>query len=50
MVNHGLGVMQSALASQAPPTPLEPKFDAATTWRDLITNYLDCGDAAAPAP
>jgi len=49
MVSHGLGVMQSALANQAPPTPLEPKFDAAATWRDLITNYLDCGGAAAPS-
>jgi hypothetical protein len=48
MVNHGLGVMQSALANQAPPTPLEPKFDAASTWRDLITNYLNCGGAAGP--
>ena len=50
MVNHGLGVMQSALANQAPPTSLEPKFDAAATWRDLVTNYLDCGGAAAPQP
>ena len=50
MVNHGLGVMQSALANQAPPTPLEPKFDAAATWTDLITNYLNCGGAAAPQP
>jgi ankyrin repeat protein len=50
MVNHGLGVMQSALANQASPTPLEPKFDAAATWRDLITNYLNCGGAAAPQP
>jgi hypothetical protein len=50
MVNHGLGVMQSALANQAPPTPLERKFDAAATWRDLITNYLNCGDAAAAQP
>jgi ankyrin repeat protein len=50
MVNHGLGVMQSALANQAPPTPLDSKFDAAATWRDLITNYLNCGGAAAPQP
>jgi ankyrin repeat protein len=50
MVNHGLGVMQSALANQPPPTPLEPKFDAAATWRDLITNYLNCGGATAPQP
>jgi len=50
MVNHGLGVMQSALANQAPPTPLEPKFDAAATWRNLITNYLNCGGAAALSP
>jgi ankyrin repeat protein len=45
MVNHGMGVMQSALANQVPPTPLEPKFDAAATWRDLIANYLMCGGA-----
>jgi ankyrin repeat protein len=50
MVNHGLGVMQSALANQAPHTPLDPKFDAAATWRSLITNYLNCGGAAAPQP
>jgi len=50
MVSHGLGVMQSALAHQAPPTPLEPNFDAAATWNDLITNYLNCGGAAAPQP
>jgi hypothetical protein len=50
MVNHGLGIMQSALANQAPPTPLEAKFDAAATWRDLITNYLNCGGVAAPRP
>jgi Ankyrin repeats (3 copies)/Ankyrin repeat len=50
MVSHGLGVMQSALANQAPPTLLEPKFDAAATWRDLITNYLNCAGAAAPQP
>ena len=50
MVSHGLGVMQSALANQAPPTPLGPKFDAAATWRDLIANYLNCGGAAAPQP
>jgi ankyrin repeat protein len=50
MVSHGLGVMQSTLANQAPPTPLDPKFDAATSWRDLITNYLNCGGAAAPQP
>ena len=50
MVSHGLGVMQSALANQPPPTPFEPKFDAAATWRDLITNYLNCGGAAATQP
>jgi hypothetical protein len=50
MVSHGLGVMQSALVNQAPPTQLEPKFDAAATWRDLITSYLNCGGAAAPQP
>jgi hypothetical protein len=48
MVSHGLGVMQSALANQAPASPLDPKFDAAATWRDLIANYLLCGGAAAP--
>jgi ankyrin repeat protein len=48
MVNHGLGVMQSTLANQAPPTPLDPKFDAAATWRELITSYLNCDSAVAP--
>jgi len=63
MVNHGLGVMQSALSNQAPPTPLDPKFDAAAAWKELSANYLNCADsnpdvaqvpvapaAAAPAP
>lgn len=50
MVNHGLGVMQSALANQAPSTPFEPKFDAAATWRELLTSYLECGGAAAARP
>lgn len=51
MVSHGFGVMQSALANQAPPTLLDAKFDAAATWRDLITNYLNCvGAAATPQP
>ena len=45
MVNHGLGVMQSALANQAPPTPLEPNFDARATWALLLTNYLNCPQA-----
>ena len=48
MVNHGLGVMQSALANQAPSTPFDPQFDAAATWRELLTSYLECGGAAAP--
>ena len=48
MVNHGLGVMQSALSNQAPPTPLDPKFDAAATWKELVTSYLNCNGAAAP--
>jgi len=50
MVNHGLGVMQSALANQAPPTPLKPKFDAAATWKELLTSYLECGGAAVAPP
>lgn len=50
MVGHGLGVMQSALANQEPPSPLEPNFDATATWRELITNYLNCGGAAIPQP
>ena len=48
MVNHGLGVMQSALANQAPSTPFDPQFDAVATWRGLLTSYLECGGAAAP--
>lgn len=47
MVNHGLGAMQSALSNQAPPAPLEPNFDAAAAWRELLTNYLDCGGTVA---
>lgn len=50
MVNHGLGVMQSALSNQAPPAPLEPNFDAAAAWRELLTNYLNCGGTVAPKP
>ena len=42
MVNHGMGVMQSALSNHAPPTPLEPNFDGAATWSKLLTNYLNC--------
>lgn len=49
MVSNGSGVMQSACQPSAT-TPLEPKFDAAATWRDLITNYLNCGGAAARQP
>ncbi len=45
MVNHGLGTMVSALSKQAPPTPLEPNFDAASTWANLLTNYLNCSIA-----
>lgn len=48
MVNHGLGVMQSALSNQAPPTPLKADFNPAATWRELITSYLNCDGAAAP--
>jgi ankyrin repeat protein len=47
MVNHGLGVMQSALSNQALPTPLEPNFDAAASWADLLANYLNCTPAAS---
>ena len=50
MVNHGLGVMQSALSNQSPPAPLEPNFDAAATWANLLTNYLNCGTETSPAP
>jgi hypothetical protein len=49
MVNHGLGVMQSALSNQLPPPPLEPNFDAAATWATLVINYLDCTPAVSPA-
>ena len=49
MTNHGLGVMQSALSNQAPPTPLDPKFDAAATWKELVTSYLNCDGAVAKA-
>jgi ankyrin repeat protein len=49
MANHGLGVMQSALSNQAPPTPLDPKFDAAATWKELVTSYLNCDGAVAKA-
>jgi len=48
MVNHGLGVMQSALSNQAPPTPLKADFNAAGTWKELITSYLNCDGAVAP--
>jgi hypothetical protein len=55
MVNHGLGVLNSALFSQAPPTPLKSDFNAAATWTELQTNYLNCTDlnasvAQAPDP
>lgn len=49
MVNHGLGVLQSALSNQAPPTPLDPKFDAQATWMLLQTDYLNCTDAKSGA-
>lgn len=49
MVNHGLGVLQSALSNQAPPSPLDPKFDAQATWVLLQTDYLNCTDANAGA-
>jgi Ankyrin repeats (3 copies)/Domain of unknown function (DUF4124)/Ankyrin repeats (many copies) len=42
MVNHGMGVMQSALANQAPPTPLDPNFNAQAGWAQLLINYLNC--------
>jgi hypothetical protein len=45
MVNHGLGVMQSALSNQAPPTPLEANFNAQASWALLLTNYLNCPDS-----
>jgi len=54
MVNHGLGVMQSALSNQAPLGPLVPNFDAAATWTNLLANYLNCADSkpgdTLPAP
>jgi Lipoprotein LpqB beta-propeller domain len=37
--------MQSALANQAPPTPLESNVDAAASWTQLLTNYLNCTGA-----
>jgi hypothetical protein len=48
MVNHGLGAVQSALSNHSPPTPLQPNFDAAATWKELIANYLNCESAMAP--
>lgn len=42
MVNHGMGAVQSALANQAPPTSLEPNFNAQASWTQLLTNYLNC--------
>lgn len=45
MVNHGMGAVQSALANQAPPAPLEPNFNAQASWTQLLTNYLNCTDA-----
>jgi len=42
MVNHGMGAVQSALANQAPPTPLEANFNAQASWALLLTNYLNC--------
>jgi ankyrin repeat protein len=50
MVHHGLGAVQSALSNQPPPAPLEPNFDAAATWANLLTNYLNCGSETSPAP
>jgi ankyrin repeat protein len=47
MVNHGMGVMQSALSNQAPPAPLGTNFDAATAWTGLTTTYLNCDEVAA---
>jgi ankyrin repeat protein len=49
MVNHGMGAVQSALASQAQPTPLEPTFDAAGAWTTLLANYLSCSAPAQTA-
>jgi ankyrin repeat protein len=48
MVNHGLGVMQSALSNQPPPGPLVPNFDPATTWMELQTKYLNCTAETVP--
>ena len=48
MVNHGLGVMQSALSNQPPPGPLVPNFDPAATWMELQTKYLDCNAETVP--
>lgn len=48
MVNHGMGAMVSARSKQAPPTPLEANFDAAATWADLLTSYLNCTPTVAP--
>jgi uncharacterized protein YfaA (DUF2138 family) len=42
MVNHGIGAIQSALTNQAQPASLEPNFDAAGSWKSLLTNYLSC--------
>jgi hypothetical protein len=45
MVNHGMGAVQSALADQAPPTPLEANFNVQASWAQLLTNYLNCPDS-----
>jgi ankyrin repeat protein len=48
MVNHGLGVMQSALTGQGQPAPLVPNFDAEGAWTTLLANYLNCSAPANP--
>jgi ankyrin repeat protein len=42
MVNHGIRAIQSALANQPRSAPLEPNFNAADSWKSLLTSYLSC--------
>jgi ankyrin repeat protein len=42
MVNHGMGAVMGALSNQAPPPPLRSDFNAAATWTELQTMYLNC--------
>jgi ankyrin repeat protein len=50
MVNHGMGAVQSALSNNSPPPPIEPNFDAAASWKGLLTTYLNCDRVGTPKP